>query len=529
MKDRKLAAHVVWLLITLLAAAAWTEFYLSQRNIIGLKKGWTLGTLEFLNPEIVSVPAYTSLLPLRGFRLQSDTDLGIIRILSEKDLGPEEVGLIFRLKEDGFVDIISGYQQGRYQAVRLSTNPLTPSSAIASTEEEKYLSVKELPRITPGFHVATLRKGSLDLDGSSIAIPGFMPSSGKVGTQVSPGNAEVFAMKVKTNESTQLLHFFPDGPRASLILRHSAILIVVVLIIGLIPGLDRKRVAGFFAGAGALALLWNAVIGVDVPERPQDLRERFELLDRWWAPENETLAERIRKLKKDDSDSVIFLCKKDGCEKNLLSTRLPPKTGERFLIFGGSQSKYALIRNFSESFHFRFDAALRKRKPEIETINVSTPGLFVDRVRAYGGSLDNIQADTLILEVLAPEIDHSSIREFLARMKGKVKRIIVLRTPQNLLNFRSPEVPALIYQLNQGLALTTPPASLDKKWTALRNAAFFREAQKDFGITFLDPNIIFADPGLYKKGQIFWDATHLTIYGQELLADWLAREIAKLN
>ncbi len=199
------------------------------------------------------------------------------------------------------------------------------------------------------------------------------------------------------------------------------------------------------------------------------------------------------------------------------------------MIFGGSQSKYALVRKFEESIHFRFDQLIRKSIPAVETINISAPGQFPDRINAFGKYLDNVKMDTIIIESKVAEIEYSSIRRFLAECKKRNVRVILLRTPQNTFNYEEFTFPVVLPELQKGLDVNLANIPEDYLWLALRNVSFIKEAQKEFGFIFLDPNAVFLNMDVMKSGQLFWDRTHMTIHGQDIFAKWLAEEYRKLN
>ena len=157
MKDRKLRDFLVCLSLTLIASIIWSEGLLSQRNIVAFKKDWRLATLDFLNPTIVGVPAYVSPVALQGYRLKSDGDLGIIRLLSEDVFRPEELKAWFRLKENGFVDIIINSVQGAFTSVRISRSEYFPSALIRSDSSEKYLEMSPVGTVPDeGLHTAVM-------------------------------------------------------------------------------------------------------------------------------------------------------------------------------------------------------------------------------------------------------------------------------------------------------------------------------------------------------------------------------------
>lgn len=526
MNVRKLKSILICLLITALGSVIWTEFFLSQRNVIAFKKDWHLYHREFLNPNIVTFPIYTSAYALHGFRLKSDHDLGIIRILSNDTFRPSTGKIWFRLNDGGFVDVIFNSTKDSYKALRLSRSKIYPSGIYESDSSEKYLSFTPLALVPKGgINSAEFRAGFLSIDGKEIAVPELKFQNGEAGVQITPTNAEVLNVKF----DNRVLDFFPDGNHWPLFFRHFAIFTFLVFILGFIPFPGRKQIAFLLTGIGALLLLWDILLGFQVNQKPTEVADKFRMMDKWWKPEAHSLEEKMKSLKRDDSDTVLFLCRRDGCSRAQVHVPLPQKTGHRIAIFGGSQSKYALIRRFDESMHFRFDELIRKKLPDVETINVSTPGLFPDRIKAFGMKIFNVQMDTVIIESKVAELEYAAIRLFLAECKKRNIRVILLRTPQNIFNYDEVAAPVVIPELLKGLDVKMADIPDNYLWLALRNVSFINETQKEFGYIFLDPNTVFLKDEVMKSGQLFWDKTHMTIHGQNIFAEWLAVEFLKLN
>lgn len=526
MKVPKLKTIIICSLITLMAAVTWTEFYLSQRNILAFKDNWHLGTIGYLNPNIVTAPALTSPHLLHGYTLKSNFDLGIVRILSDKKILPVSGKMWFRIENDGFVDIILNQTDNSFLTLRLSRSPIYPSGIYTSDSSGKYQSFEGLPMdVGPGHHLISFSRESFTLQGKTYVTKALTLSEGKTGVQLSPGNAEIYFFRV----NDEVLNFIPDGPRLSLYARHFLIVLIFSLCLGLIPRMGIIRAALAILGSGSLLFLADLTVGINTPENPQALKEKFSYLDRWWTPAGKTLDEKFQSLHAGDSGHVVFFCKKSGCEKNTLADPLPEKTGHRVLLFGGSQSKYGLISQYEQSIHFRFDETVRAKIPDIETINLSTPGMFQDRMRVYGRKLDYVRPDTIIIESVILDEEREALREFLKEVSKRGIRTILLRTPQNLLKFEDQALSVALPEIQKGLESHKSDLPRNMEWLGLNNLDFIRDVKKEFHLIFLDPNDVILPRQINNSGQIFWDSTHLTIYGQKIFGEWLGEEFLRLN
>lgn len=526
MKVRKLKFILICFLISVMGSVVWSEFYLSQRNILAFKKNWHLDTIKYLNPNIVSAPILTSPHLLQGYRLKSNFDLGIVRILSNETLKPVSGKIWFRIEDDGFVDLIFNSTDTGFSTLRLSRSTYYPSGIYHSDSSGKYRKFYPLkPDLQEGHHLLSFEEGSFQISGENYVHPELRFSDGKTGIQISPANAEVFFYKI----NDQLLHSIPDGSRWGLYSKHLMILFILSLGLSFIPRMGLFKSSTALLGLGSIILLADLLIGIDVPKNPEELKSKFEKLDSWWTPEGQTLKDKLKALEAGDAGYVIFHCRKDGCGKNNLGSPLPEKTGHRVMIFGGSQSKYGLISEYEESMHFRFDRIVRQATPDIETINLSTPGLINDRIRVYGSKLDFVKPDTIIIESMILDEERETIKKFLSEVLKRGIRIILLRTPQNLLKFEELAGKLAIAEIRKGLESNIPDLPRNMQWLGLNNLGFIREIKNEFNLIFLDPNEVFLTEQLNNSGQLFWDSTHMTIYGQKIFGEWLGKEYLKLN
>jgi len=526
MKDRKPKSLFLCFLISVLGSIFWSELFLSQRNILAFKKNWRLETQKYLNPNIVTAPALTSTRLLQGYSLESDFDLGIVRILSEETITPRSGKLWFQIGDEGFVDFIFNSTNEGSTLLRLSTSDVFPSGIYLSDSSGKYIQSHPLKLdLTPGHNILNFGEGSFSLAGVDYHHPALKFTGGRTGIQISPSDSEVFFFQV----NDLFLTFIPDGTRWSLYGRHFLILFLLSAVLSLIPGSRLVKSSAVLTGLGIVALLADLLVGIHLTDRPEAVKEKFKVLDSWWTPEGETLEEKFKKLSAGDSAHVIFHCRKDGCTRNNLTSPLPPRTGHRILLFGGSQSKYGLINDFKESLHFIFDRQLRNSLPDVETMNISTPGLFQDRVRVYGKKLDLVKPDTIIIESVILDEEKETIQKFLADSRNRGLRIILLRTPENLLKFGDLAEKVAIPELRKGLESKISGLPKNMQWLGFNNLDFIRKMKAEFNFIFLDPNEVFLPEQLNNSGQLFWDNTHMTIYGQRIFGEWLAREYLKLN
>ncbi len=504
----------------------WTEFFLSQRNVLAFKKDWHLYHQDFLNPNIVTFPILASTYVLNGYQLKSDHDLGLIRLMSDNSIKPVNAEFWFSLQDGGYLDVIFNASPESYKALRLSRSKFYPSGIYESDSTEKYTRFRPLSiPLKKGFQSVTITESKFSFGTEEFIVPELEFEMGQFGFQITPAHAKVLAVKV----NDQTLNFLPDGDRFTLYLRHFAILAGIVLILGFLPYPGRVKLSFILTSMGMLFLLWDILIGFQVNQKPLEVADKFRMMDNWWKPGSKTLEEKLKELKKGDSDTVMFLCREKGCVRTQIHVPLPQKKGPRIAIFGGSQSKYALIRKYEESIHFRFDELIRKSIPNIETINISAPGQFPDRLNAFGKYLPNVHIDTIIIESKVAEIEYPAIRRFLEECKKRNVRVILLRTPQNIFNYDETAATAVIPELLKGLNVELKDIPDNYLWLALRNVSFIKETQKEFGFIFLDPNKVFLNPDVMHSGQLFWDRTHMTIHGQDIFAKWLAEEYLKLN
>ena len=525
MSIQKLKIGLTGLIICALSAVIWSEFYMSRRNILAFKKDWHLAQEGFINPGLHVIPNLIYRKLLIGYRLSSDKFMGSVRILSRKEHRPDESKLWFRIGNDSYVDIVFNATNAHFTGIRLSSSDLFPSGIFHSEDNGKYTSFQPLNLLLDsGFKTAVIKNDRLTIGNKDYPLPPGILFTGKVGIQIPTMETEVFAFEVKTkNGEKTLLHFFPEGERWSLYGRHFLIIVFLVMLTGFIPRSRKEISALILAGAGCVLFISSFVV------RPQDesidsTLSAFEYYDSWWKPSDQpSLNDRIEMIRNQKYFPGIFYCAASGC-RMLEEKELPPsKTGKRIILFGGSQIRHSLVRKLDDSFHFRFHRALQQKIPDIETININATGQFKDRL-VFEKDMERMEIDEIIIETLAFSHEIDLIRSFIERWKQKGVSITLLRTPQNIENFGENLAPIFIPKIQQGLN-----AEISTEWDptlahVLRNVPLIKKMQSETHFLFLDPNDVFLQEKTLHSGQLYWDGFHLTEWGQEIIANWLAEE-----
>ncbi len=522
MLKQKLKLSLSALLISAIAAIIWSEFYMSQRNVLAFKKDWHLAQEGFINPGLHVIPNLLYRKLLIGYRLSSDNLMGMVRLLSNDEVEPQETKLWFRIGSDSYLDIIFNAQDSTFTGIRLSSSDLFPSGFYQSDVSGKFISFQPIGlTLESGFKSVEIKNGKLSIDKKEITLPADFIKRGKAGIHVSTLETEVYAFEVKTKNKRSVLHFFPEGERWTLYGKHFFFIVILVMLSGLLPRARKEIFASALLGAGFLGLLFSFVV------RPQNesieyAQEMLQKMDSWWRPGDQpALSDRIEKVRRDKYFPGIFHCTTSGC-RMLAENELPPKKeGKRILVFGGSQVKPSLVRKIENSFYFRFDRYLRDQIPGVETMNIHATGQFKDRLK-FEPLMEKMEIDEIIIETLAFSHELDLIQSFMARWNKKGVRIILLRTPQNIENFGERLAPVFIPKIREGLNSEISPLWDPDLAHVLRNVPLIRKMKEEVSFEFLDPNDVFLSEKVLSSGQLYWDGYHLTDWGQEIMAKWLA-------
>lgn len=521
----KLSLHVI--LISLVATVLWTESFLAHRNVLAFKKDWQIAQEGFINPGLNVLPSLLYRKLLTGYRLSSDHLMGVQRIISKEDIQPLEVKTWFRLGKSSYVDMIVNGNSQTYTGIRLSSSSVYPSMIYEADHNGKYVSQNKLDfHMRSGFHTVVMKEGNIIANGKELKLPSGLLRSGRVGVQVGIQESDLYGMEAKSQTHNLTLHFFPEGNRLGIYLRHFLIIAGIVFIAGVAR---QKSAALIITGLGFLFFGYSTLIKPQ-NESIDSALVKFKVMDFWWRPEGHlTLEEKSDELHKNRVFSGIIHCKKDGC-KHLAPGEMPgPKTGKRVVIFGGSQSMPSLVTDVSQSFHYLFDKNLRKDNPEIETISVTSLGLFSERLSHHEKILEKLDIDDLILENRSFASELELIKSFMKKWHEKGVRIIYLRPPVNPARIREDIAQQVISELRMGIEANGPAVRDPGSPEILRTIPFFQVAAREIPFIFLDPNPMLLDQEIMFSGEIFWDGFHFTGWGQKLYADWLAGEYLKIE
>ncbi|MES2528000.1 MAG: hypothetical protein V4598_12980 [Bdellovibrionota bacterium] len=510
MLNQKLKFSLPTLILTILATIIWSEFTMSRQNVLALKKDWHLAQEGFINPGLHVIPNLVFRKNLTGYRLSTDNLMGMMRILSNETLEPEESKLWFRIGSDSYLDMIFNADEAGFTGIRLSSSDLFPSGIYRSDDNGKFSSFTPLNlRLDSGFKSVVVKNGKLTIGKETLSLPDGLISQGQAGIQLSTMEAEVFAYEVKSKKSRMVLHFFPEGTRWELYGKYFVLIAILVLLSGFLPRSRKEITAAGILGIGLLALLSGIVI------EPQE-----DSIDEALAI-NPSLTNKIEELRRNKYFPGIFHCVSSGC-RMLAENEMPAKkTGKRIVIFGGSQIKPSVVRKLEDSFFYKFDQYLREKNPGFELLNINSTGQFKDRLK-FEKQMAGMEIDEIIIETLAFSHELDLIKEFIGRWNKKGVRIIMLRTPQNIENFGEKLTPVFIPKIREGLKTDIPTEWDPQLAHVLRNVPLIRKMQDEVSFEFLDPNDVFLTESTLTSGQLYWDGYHLTAWGQEILAKWLA-------
>ncbi len=505
------------ILFCLAGSIFWSELILSQKNIVAFKSGWHIYQQNFLNPSIKAQPDFISRKIFSGYRLSSDLTSGVQRIISDSEITPVSFEVLLRMGEDGYFDVITGMNDKSFEGLRISNNPLIPSMRYVSDHNEKYLEVHPFS-IATGNGMGKLegeyKNGELTIafGGKSIKLPSHS-SRGNVGIQISPMNTEIFQVKFRDTEKAYRLNFLPDGPRYTLFLSFLALGFILLFLFG-----QETLIA--YALTGIIFFLADFYVFSFEMKRFNEIMGRFTFIDKISAP---TLQEKLAVFKKTEKDFKPIFCTGGTC---VPWDGLPiPKTQlKRVVIFGGSQSQICCVRNYNDGF----TGNLQRHYPEAEVLNISHHGGFRERLEKTGHLLANSAPDYLLLETIVRIDEKQEIREFI-KVWSKKTRVILLRAPQNREKFGSINYEAINEILKKGLEIPMPEELDSSLWLVLRNIHFYQNLRKEADFIFLDPNEVMMDQKINTQGLLWWDNSHLTAFGQEQLAIWLARSLKSID
>ncbi|MCX5796133.1 MAG: SGNH/GDSL hydrolase family protein [Elusimicrobia bacterium] len=534
------ALYILAFLITAAAVLIGTEMLLYSQNTL-LRNGAWLSTKRTLE---VTTWGSDSFLITRPALSRNRLDLGAWsggnELISRESFTPRRISLRLRLDPDAYLAVLFDRTASGFLAVRLSRKPDYPNAFLRGRPEGRILSAEPLawPLLDGAWHRLVLDFGagglSVSLDAQApIALPQAAAAAGACGLRSGMRSAVVDDIVVEDVQGRVLRESFRNTKHWPRILLCNCLLVLVLF------ACLRGRVHAFAACSLVLAVcgsLWLTFdyfhwsrLELDVLSRPLSGAARRSALERAEAARYAFFAGWDRLMGGEVATREALLaqgyaavttgvgpifCGRGPGERPMQLQPGPgleelfsaKKTAYRILFVGTSQAVGAGAPRLADTFPFLTHAALVKAlgpSRPIETLNMAVSGsdsvaLLDDYRRLYS----RFRPDLVVLDLSSndrPEQLASGIEGFLSLNKAAGIRSILLKEAN------SNESPY--------------PDGL------LRKHRLLDEAARRYSVPVYDLHGFLNAPAVFQTGWLWWDQVHLTPYGQELAAEWLAPKL----
>jgi lysophospholipase L1-like esterase len=178
------------LAVVLALAAAWVLQTLALRfgNTLHANGRWESTKVGLEQGILGAVSFVTTRTALHRDRLDLGVWHGFHELLLREPLTPAWLTLRFRLRDAGWLAVITAHDGARFEAVRLSRDPAFSSACLSGTREGAFTAKRPLaaPELGAGWHTLALERTAGEfrvlLDGAALgSCPATLPAPARIG------------------------------------------------------------------------------------------------------------------------------------------------------------------------------------------------------------------------------------------------------------------------------------------------------------------------------------------------------------
>ncbi len=518
------------MLISVVSAMVWAFAIICSQNNLLNNKDWFPYAQMIPGLRMKAIESLVARYPVAGFRLTGGPAGFRQRVISKENFLPEKLTISFRLKPNSWMAIGFNQNQESFEGIRFSSSTLMPSEHFRIDREEKYLFKSLLPLNIEADkdHVIVLEKNENEL---RVELDGKVTGNIKTSLRESPlivevsENASVFSPVVKSNVTERTLSFGPD-------LSFSKIAFILFFILGCLSLLIRS--IKFHSFILVLGLLWTSFDYFVWSKKLFRWNQREQIFMPIEGGMNfEAIRGKIFQAfspaslpaeyqKPFQTDRKSF-CSLNSCSLNdFPASSGQEKKNSRLMIVGGSMSAGWGISSSSRNYDELLHHELRKKYPDLETINTSGPDQFQSPLKVEEALklMAEFRPGLLILELNLAAVNPQHFEDFLTKAGSIVPKIIYLYSPFNGTLY--PEDAIAKYRELMKIPLEE---RVKFQYAGVAQDKLLLSLVKKTGVTVIDPRSLFLDPEELKKAHLFWDIIHLTDAGQSLLSGYLAGQL----
>lgn len=546
-KDFLLACAVLVPAVLLL-----TEIVLYSQNSLYLNDRWVVQKRMMKMGLIRADEFLLTRTPLAQNVLNLGSYLGYQEVLYRQPLILGRMDFTFQIEDGSHLDVIYGRDDAGYSGIRLSRRLESPSIAYKSTPTGRFQSIipTSTQTIGAGWHKASVQSSpsgvTLRIDDEIFySETASRVTLGLVGFSGGMNGAKVDDVEIQPLGGSSFRDDFRNTKNwwRTFAITHGLMVILGVLLSrimlrrswagtkeGLYCWLLLSFVATLCAGSWYLfdfhfyskriprdSGITRPLLGTESFRPPSFERLRFAAFSGWYAlaggetVTHQGLSERGYPAKRIFHGPIYCAAQPQPCVEGLPSTagnasRNAPAYRVQFI--GSSQTIGAGARSLEETFFVRVHGHVADAlapKFRVESINLAMSGLR------------------------AAEL----LKEYKSRYRAFRPHVVLINLAYN--DRRSPEQFAVAIEeflgLNQAAGIKTlllqearsPETADDKR--VLANYEALRKLGERYEAPVLASHDFLREAAKLRTGALWWDTVHLTSYGQEILAYWLAPQV----
>lgn len=544
--------------LSILASALWAEILLYSQNTLFLNNEWTVSKRQ---AEIGVMGGDEFLLlrdPLAGKVLNLGAWYGAQEVVFKAPLRPQRIFFRFKVPRGSYVDFTFGRQMGHFSGLRISYDPSFPSASFESTDDGGFLRMTPIsnPSLTEGWHRASIDfsetgQQSLPLqiaaqidDQIPIRISYRDSAQGRIGFRGALGGAWIDGISIIDHDGQRLEPSFnvTDKWTTAMAFNFSFLSFLALLITIRKQNIFSLRLFAFNALALSLMAcifggLWysfdfyywsalpNSALMHPLPSEEHKIPSqtfdhfRYGFFSEWYqliGGETITLkgvSDRGYPMTRIWQGPIYCgpeLFKKCGLldDKELEKLKSSRKNSYRILFIGSSQTVGACAQKLEHTFFSRVHHSLsRSLAPSrtLESLNISVSGSNAERL--YNDYEQRYQGFTPNLTVI-----NLSVNDALVGFSTNIGKFLNLNRQKGIKTVLLEEAATSSYDNEKELEMHR----------------VLREAAWKYGATVLPLHDYLHQPAQRGGGELWCDMAHLTSYGQDLIARWLAPKLLAL-
>lgn len=500
-----------------------------------------------------SDPSLIARSPLAGNMLRLGAWFGFQEIIFKQQLNPSEIRFRFRLQDEAYMSLIFAKAEAGFTGIRLSRNQEHRPAYFEATREGEFKDLAILPslQITDGWHEAIINISGDALTATNDGVEFFrvkvmLPATVQIGFRGSISGADVDDVVIRDSAGVVYTESFRNAQRflsvAALnfvtLLGLTAIAICAHWIatrrVDLRAALMKSSVAmGTAIVCGGLYFFFDffywSRLSVDplsnpiASERSKAFRSgveslRHQVAEKWYGLVGGTQITRASVIKLGYPDNrfssgPIYCARASGCQKisggKLEEVLDQKKTAYRILFVGTSQTVGVGARKLEETFVVRTHRFLAEKLApdvELESLNIAVSASRASRLfKEYEEQTIRFNPDMTVINLSFNE-------DSLEGLERGVSDFLESNRLRGVLTVLLEEASSHEFTA-EGQA---------------RKFAILRALGKRYGVPVLPLNAYLNDPDVRDSGFLWWDFAHMTSYGQDRTARWLAPQLLPL-